>query len=156
MIIVSPSGEAAKVQLEQDILDPQDRPQQGLDKIQELITDMGDAIWDGKSPQEILRAWVHSASDYGRFENNLSAQDSSTQFPVIHFAPALMLRKRSQGNFALMFERIVKQLEEGNGSIPSGVTGLISLEDSHNDGFEGSVASSGIQDNEVIVIFYFF
>ncbi|MFH1141979.1 MAG: hypothetical protein V1724_10065 [Chloroflexota bacterium] len=105
VIIVSPSGEGAKVTLEQDMLDPQDRPQQGLDSIHKLITDMGDAIWDGKSPQEILQTWVNSVPGQSGFVNSLLPQESTTQFPVVHFAPALMLRKRSQGNFAQMFER---------------------------------------------------
>ncbi|MBI2172029.1 MAG: AAA family ATPase [Chloroflexi bacterium] len=149
VITAIPSAEGAKVRLEQDMLDPQDRPQQGLDRIQGLITDMGDAIWDGKSPQEILQTWVNSVPGQSGFVNSLLPQESTTQFPVVHFAPALMLRKRSQGNLALMFERIAKQLEEGNGSIPSGVAGLVSLETPHIGDSRGSVASDNSQDNEV-------
>jgi hypothetical protein len=149
VITVFPSAEGANVKLEQDMLDPQDRPQQGLDTIQNSITEMGDAIWDGTSPQDILKAWVHSASDNGKFENSLSPQESTTPFPVVHFAPALVLRKRSEGNFALMFERIVKQLEEGTGNIPTGVAGLVSLDAPHIDDSGESVASGDSQDNEI-------
>ncbi|MFH1141423.1 MAG: AAA domain-containing protein, partial [Chloroflexota bacterium] len=47
-----------------------------------------------------------------------------------------------------MFERIVKQLEEGTGSIPSGVAGLISLDARIADS-EASVAASGSLDKEI-------
>jgi very-short-patch-repair endonuclease len=149
VISVFPSAEGAKVKLEQDMLDPQDRPQQGLDTIQNSITEMGDAIWDGTSPQEILQTWVNSVPGQGRFSNSLSPQDSTTPSPIVHFAPALVLRKRSEGNFALMFERIVNQLEEGIGNIPTGVVGLVSLGAPQIYDSGGSVVSGDSQDSQV-------
>ncbi len=147
VITVIPSAEGAGVRLEQDMLEPQDRPQQGIQDIQELITGMGDALWDGTVAQEVLQTWINSTPSRGQFANNLTPQVGVSDYPVVHFAPALILRRRSEGNFAAVFEKIVKQLEEGNERIPSGVLGLLSDDASGFDPIPSAPTSNG--DSEI-------
>lgn len=129
MITISPAGEGAKPTLEQDMLEPQDRPspeEQGA--AERELEGIGDAIWDRVRIHAILKAWVHAASSRGQYDDALNPPKEASPDPHIHFAPALILRKRTERSLLRMFQEITQQLREGL-PIPIGVQRLVKIID---------------------------
>jgi len=61
----------------------------------------------------------------GKFEQDLERPVSTSTTPVIHLAPAIILRKRSQRGFIRLLEDIETAIEEG-GAIPDGIKSIVS------------------------------
>ena len=146
-LTVTPAGEGARPSLEQDMLDPQHRPDpQLLRSIEETLEQIGDSIWSGGPLDGLLKSWVNSTSADGEYSAALERPASAGNNPVVHFAPALILRQRTERSFIRAFEDIITQLEAGE-PVPAGVTRFISVsEDQGRDamaGQEGNRASAG-------------
>ena len=146
-LTVTPAGEGARPSLEQDMLDPQYRPApQLLRSMEETLEQIGDSIWAAGPLDGLLRGWVNSASAEGEYSTALKRPASAGNNPVVHFAPALILRRRTERSFIRAFEDIITQLEAGE-PVPEGVARFISVsEDQGRDaptGQDGDGAAAG-------------
>ncbi len=137
-LTVTPAGEGAHPTLEQDMLDPQHLPEpQLLHSIEETLEQIGDSIWAVGPLDGLLESWVNSTSAAGEYSEALERPASAGNHPVVHFAPALILRRRTERSFIRAFEDIITQLEAGE-PIPEGVSRFISVsEDQGHDALEG-------------------
>lgn len=143
-LTVTPAGEGAHPSLEQDMLDPQYRPDpQLLRSIEETLDQIGDSIWAVGPLDGVLKSWVNSASAEGEYSEALERPASAGNNPVVHFAPALILRRRTERSFIRAFEDIITQLEAGE-PIPEGVSRFINVsEDQGQDAPEGQGRHGG-------------
>ena len=134
-LTVTPAGEGARPSLEQDMLDPQYRPDpELLRSIEETLEAIGDSLWAAGPLDGLLKSWVHSASAEGEYSEALTRPASAGNSPVVHLAPALILRRRTERSFIRAFEDIITQLEAGE-PVPEGVSRFISVSESqHHDG----------------------
>ncbi len=129
VIRVGPAGEGAKPTLEQDMLEPQERPDPAeQNAIERQVEDLGDTVWDSARIQSALKGWIHALSPRGEFDESLIPQTSVGPDPKIHLAPALILRKRTERNLIRVFRSIIQRLRDG-GPIPEGVRRLVSIMD---------------------------
>jgi hypothetical protein len=129
VITFSPAGEGAKPTLEQDMLDPQERPDPvEQNSINRQVEEIGDALWDGIQIQVALKAWVNAISSYGEFDNILTPSMEVGRNPKIHLAPAVILRKRTERSLLRVLQEIIEQLRSGH-PIPLGVERLVKIVD---------------------------
>lgn len=126
VITIGPAGGGANLTLEQDMLEPNEQPNPSeLAGIDSLVNDASEAIWDNTLIEPVLKGWVHSVSYHGKYEENIEKQTACTDIPTIHFAPALILRKRTEKSYIKIFKEIEQQLLESDSEIPFGVLNLI-------------------------------
>lgn len=127
VIAIGPAGEDAKVEIEQDMLDPTFRPDPDeLRSLEAQTADVGDRIWEPAPIDAILAGWVHAASSRGTYAEILDAPDRAQSEPRVHLAPALILRRRTERSFLKAFEEIIRQINDG-APIPSGVGRFVTV-----------------------------
>ena len=135
---VTPAGEGARPSLEQDMLDPQHRPDpHELRSIEDSLEMVGGSLWAAGPLDGLLMSWVHSTSAEGKYGPSLDRPERSASAPVVHLAPALILRRRNERSFIRAFQEIVEQLKDGE-SVPEGVSRFIGVSE---DGQYGDISS---------------
>ncbi len=139
-LAVIPAGEGARPSLEQDMLEPTYRPDpHELRAMENELEKIGDSVWDVGPLDGLLKSWVNSTSAGGEYSAALDPPERSGQTPVVHLAPALLLRRRTERSFIRAFEDIIAQIEAGE-PVPKGVSPFISV---HEDQARGDIASKG-------------
>ena len=129
ILTVGPGGEGAKLALEQDMLEVNERPPAAeLAVIEQKVASIGDAVWPPEQLCDALRSWVHAASARGQFDSALTRQQRCDSDPRVNLAPALILRKRPERSLLRVFKEIVEQLRKG-GEVPDGVKRLVMVMD---------------------------
>ncbi len=144
VITVGPPPDGAHLSLEQDMLEPQDRPLPDLqNRIQQEFSDIGDGIWEGPGLATALNAYFQQLSPESAMDMALEPQDGTTDRtrPRMNLAPALLVRQRSDRNLVRIFAEIAEQMNQG-GLIPVGVEKLVSIRDDHQASGENSESES--------------
>ena len=142
-LTVTPAGEGAHPSLEQDMLDPQHRPDpQELRSIEDALENISESLWATGPLDGLLKSWVHSASAEGVYCSALDRPQRPGPAPVVHLAPALILRRRTERSFISAFEEIIKELEAGK-PVPEGVSRFISVSEDHTGGRVTSESGNG-------------
>ena len=85
--------------------------------------------WNREEIHAILRSWIQSMRADGIYSDSPIPTNECTTKPTVTFAPALILRKRTQRSQVQCFTNIVEQIKKG-GKIPSGVSLLCEVSDS--------------------------
>jgi len=139
VISIGPAAEGAKLRLEQEMIDPQYRPNpEVINKINKECEEIGDNLADLNKISSILKRWVNSVSSNGTFEDTLIASQTVSTNPIVSFAPALILRKRTERSFVQIFSNIIELLES-NAPLPPGVMRLITnADETLSDGLENN------------------
>ncbi len=149
---LGPSLEDGSLRLEQEMLELADRPSGAeLDCINSHVSSISEITWRKLDVESVLREWLHSASPRGQYYDTLDVPDSLGADPVIHFAPAVILRERTERNFVRVFDDIINQLTTGS-EVPLGVERLVSIvDDSHasTDTVTGATESYRNGDTEI-------
>lgn len=118
---VKPAVDGEHVEVELDMLDIQDHPQNIRQLIESGKESIGADFWNRFDVDSVLSAVANSLADSGQGEylrDNLRPEASSkSQKPVIEFAPALILRKRSSKGLEQLLASIKEQVENG-GEVP--------------------------------------
>lgn len=143
VITLGPAGEGAKPTLEQDMLEPQERPDAiEQNAIERQVAEIGDALWDGSQVPVVLKAWVHAVSPRGQSDETLIPQSELGSDPRINLAPAVILRKRTERSMLRVFQEIIEQLRSGQ-PVPVGVRRLVGiLDDADNNADEQADSST--------------
>lgn len=131
VITVGLPAEGARLTLEQEMLEPQDRPLPDLqNRIQQELSDIGDGMWAGPGLATALNAYFQQLTSESSLDMALEPQDGTADRtrPRMHLAPGLLVRQRSDRNLVRVFAEIAEQLTQG-GSIPVGVEKLVSIRD---------------------------
>ena len=142
-ISLGPAADGPKPALEQDMLEPQERPDSVEQAaIEQQVEEIGDAIWDGVRVPTALKSWVRAVSPHGEYQESLDPPSAVTSHPHVNFGAALILRRRTDQKFIKVYQEIIRQLKAGQ-EIPVGVRRLVSIIDDRNyrssDG-EGAVS----------------
>jgi len=141
VIALVPAGEGVKLTLEQDMLEPGERLDTAEQNVIDAqITEIGDALWGGVGMQTILEGWIHALSPRGQYCNALNHPNGAVSSdPVVHLAPAVILRKRTERSLLRVYEEIIEELQSGQ-TVPVGVKRLVTIMDD----------ASSTQDRDVI------
>ncbi|NYH77612.1 very-short-patch-repair endonuclease [Actinopolyspora biskrensis] len=78
---------------------------------------------DRAEPADVIRRFVHTLDADGQYHDE-DTPSQAQPYPVATFAPAIVLRKRSQRGIVRIFDSITEQLAE-NGTVPAGVRPLV-------------------------------
>ena len=154
VIRVQPPGEGARLRVEDDMLEAELRPDRAhYDMAEMQLEEIGDDIWDKEQMHTALRAWVGALSPDSKWSDGLGAKGCVANDPTMSFAPALILRKRSQTGMVRIYNELIGQLSNDVTEIPELWRGLI--EDA-GDGASGGALGrkdqgrdSALKDSEV-------
>ena len=117
--IVRPHTEGAKLRPELDMLDIEEQPARAEETAKSSLTQAEDDPWEKGCIEGVLQALVHSINALGDYDDSLEAKSiRASEKPVVEYAPALILRKRSVRGLTETLKRIKERIEMGQG-IPS-------------------------------------
>lgn len=106
------AGDGAKTTLEQDMLDAQDRVSpEVVAQLQEYLQAQGDQIWAGDVLRQILSTWINAVSNRGLYSNSIEPPKRLTDAPIVHWAPALILRERNKRSLVATYDTILGQID---------------------------------------------
>ena len=139
-LTVSYPADGPKPTLEQDMLDISDTPPVDVQTIiGHQIAGLADDVWNVPVVEAAARSWVQSVSADGVYDSALSSPPTSHSKPNVTFAPALILRKRTERGFIKLFTEISNAIMNGS-EIPLGILRTVDIVDetatanNHTDG----------------------
>ena len=126
---ITPLTEGAKPRLELDMLNPEEQPTRREEKTAiSYLEEAEDDPWKKNCIESALRTLVNSidaqGTYHGSLEKSTTAHDSAK--PIVNYAPALILRKRSTKGLIETLAEIKRQVENG-GDIPGEFAGLAEI-----------------------------
>jgi len=155
VIFLGPAGEGAKPTLEQDMLEPQERPNPAEQTaIEHQVGEIGDALWDGVQIHAVLKAWVHAVSSRGQYDEVLIPDKEVGPDPRIRLAPAVILRKRTERSLLRLFQEIIQQMRDGH-PVPIGIRRLVTIMDDSGASFGGDGEENKPPSASIIEEIYF-
>jgi very-short-patch-repair endonuclease len=111
---VRPHTEGAKLRPELDMLDIEEQPARAEETAKSSLTSAEDDPWEKGCIEGVLQALVHSISSQGDYDDSLDARSiRASAKPVVEYAPALILRKRSAKGLTETLKRIKERIEQG-------------------------------------------
>lgn len=146
---VRPMIDGSNIRIELDMLELE---QQQLLQTEELKTELQSAEvnpWRDNVIQNVLKNISHSIHHNGQFidtgqPNNIVFKEN----PIIEFAPALILRKRSSSGLVAILDDIKKSIQDGV-DIPSQFCDLAEISKAHKSNIFQHVNSNIIHEEEV-------
>ena len=93
--------------------------------VEAQLEEIGDEIWDRAQMHAALRAWAGALNADSQWSESLGAQSGTANNPTMSFAPALILRKRTQTGMVRIYEDLIAQLSADAVEVPSLWGGLI-------------------------------
>ncbi len=128
---------------EQDMLNPQDQADpKVLNSIQARLEENSDSLWSAGPIDGLLQSWVHSIHAEGQYYDRLAIPEQSNSTPIVHLAPALILRPRNEQSRVRAFSDILEYLETHD-LVPVGVKHFVGASDTQP--YETSVgAKTGV------------
>lgn len=129
VIAVHSAPNGSVISVEDDMLHTEERPQPS-EKIQldANAKEVAGEFWNQAVISGLATSFVNALQyqveggiqNDGKFELNIERPKMTTQAPLIHLAPAVILRKRSQRGFIRLLEEIEEKID-GGGEIPEGI-----------------------------------
>lgn len=112
-----PSIDDDQVEVEFDMLDIEAQPLNAKQLAEEGRKSLSDNVWDRPAVDSLLNAVANSLADSGQgeyYQDRLEPKNEvATVKPIVEYAPAIILRKRSLRGLEYMLARMRKQIEEG-------------------------------------------
>jgi len=125
--VVRPHPEGANVRPELDMLDIEEQPARAEETAKSSLANAADDPWEKSCIEWVLKALVHSINPDGEYRDTLEAKsERGTTKPIVEYAPALILRKRSVRGLTETLKRIKERIEKGE-LIPSEFADLAEL-----------------------------
>jgi superfamily I DNA and/or RNA helicase/very-short-patch-repair endonuclease len=128
---VRPHTDGAKPRCEFDMLDIDDYPSD-VNKIQKYFDSAKDNPWDKGCIEGVLKVFAHSLDEHGEYYDSLEIKGFNPQKkPIIVYAPALILRKRSEKGLAEVLKKIKEQINTTS-KIPKNFAALAEIHPSND------------------------
>ncbi len=111
---VRPHTEGARLRPELNMLDIADQPAHAEETAKASLGAAEDDPWESGSIEGVLQALVHSISSQGDYDGSLQrAKIRASAKPIVEYAPALILRKRSARGLTETLKQIGERIEDG-------------------------------------------
>ncbi len=115
---IRPNPDGDNLCPELDMLDIEEQPVQAEETARESLKNAADDPWNKDCVEGVLKALVHSISPQGEYNERLERKKAEfTEKPLVEFAPALILRKRSVKGLTDILKSIKERIKNG-GDIP--------------------------------------
>jgi len=116
---VRPHTEGTKLRPELDMLDIEEQPARAEETAKGSLVAAEDDPWEKGCVEGVLQSLVHSINSQGDYDDSLEAKNiRASAKPIVEYAPALILRKRSAKGLTETLKRIKEQIEHGE-NIPN-------------------------------------
>jgi AAA domain len=126
IIQLNGAAEGTQLKIEDDMLDAELRPgREHYATIGEQLSNIGDDIWDRASIFSALKSWAVALHPDSEWSSDLKIPIGSENKPVVSFAPALVMRKRTQVGMVRIYDALIDRLNRNAGEVPSGWRGLV-------------------------------
>lgn len=145
VISIDAAADGARPSLEQEMLEPQDRPHSEFQNaIVRELEEIGDELWSMPKLTTLITAYFQQLSPEGTLDLTLNPQDGGPNHakPEMHFAPAVIVRRRTDRNLVRIFQEICRQISSG-GDIPQGVQRLVEIHDDCAGNQESALQDTG-------------
>jgi very-short-patch-repair endonuclease len=127
-----PHTEGARLRLELGMLDVEEQPVRAEETAKASLAEADDDPWDRNCVDGVLESLVHSINPQGVYDGSLETKGNrASTKPVVEYAPALILRKRSDKGLTETLKRIREQIESG-GQVPSEFADLAEIHPQDN------------------------
>lgn len=147
MLTVEPGSDGIRLSLEQDMLEADERPLNELqDACKRQVEEVAEMPWPSSTVESPLRAYAQALNGRGSYDGSLISPTILPQDPVVTFAPAIILRKRTARSLVKLLDDIARQLDAG-GDVPFGVRRLCEIVG--EGGGDGAESADGQTDDEV-------
>jgi AAA domain len=124
------AAEGAQLRIEDDMLDAELRPDRGhYASVGEQLSVIGDDVWDRPIMFTALKSWAAALHADSEWSPDLKMAISGENKPTVSFAPALIMRKRSQMGMVRIYDALIDRLSRETEEVPSGWKGLVDDED---------------------------
>jgi len=111
---VRPHTEGSKLRPELDMLDIEEQPARTEETAKVSLAAAEDDPWEMGCVEGVLQALVHSINPPGDYDDSLEASNiRASAKPIVEYAPALILRKRSAKGLTETLKRIKELIEQG-------------------------------------------
>jgi very-short-patch-repair endonuclease len=136
IIQLNAAADGVQLKIEDDMLDAELRPgREHYATVGEQLSAIGDDVWDRASTFTALKSWAAALHPDSEWSPDLKIPIGSENKPVVSFAPALVMRKRTQAGMVRIYDSLIDRLSRNAGEVPSGWSGLVDDED-HQGLFE--------------------
>jgi very-short-patch-repair endonuclease len=127
-IQVDCGADGAQLKIEDDMLDAELRPARGhYAAVVEQLNALGDDVWN-RSIVMALKSWAAALHPDSEWSADLKMAAAGENKPVVSFAPALILRRRTQVGMIRIYDALIDRLSRKTEAVPSGWLGLIDVE----------------------------
>ncbi|MHB8159292.1 MAG: AAA domain-containing protein [Thermoleophilia bacterium] len=131
LIVLENAPDGAQLKIEDDMLEAELRPERShYDNVEEQLSTISDDIWDRASMFTALKSWAGALHPDSQWSPELMSVADFDSKPTVSFAPALILRKRTQVGMVRIYDALIDRLSNDTEEIPAGWGGLI---DDEND-----------------------
>jgi hypothetical protein len=138
------AADGAQLRIEDDMLEAELRPERGhYAALEQQLKAIDDKIWDRPTMSRAIKSWAEALHADSEWWPDLQPAIGAADKPAASFAPALILRKRTQAGMVRIYDTIIHQLSGDPEEVPPGWSGLIDDEDDHDDPEPSSVAGGG-------------
>jgi very-short-patch-repair endonuclease/16S rRNA G527 N7-methylase RsmG len=154
LIQVIPSAEGIKPEIEQDMLELEDRlDNKAMEPIKERMSTLHEDLWNKDLLDSILRSFVQSVSANGSYAADVKhSTRNSSKDPAVSFSPALLLRKRNEKGFQQACNTIIENTSNGSMETPLGISRIFNEIDDYKEG-ESTSPSQNIENNDSEIYF---
>ena len=129
-IALGPSSEGLHFVLEQDMLEVDEQPKPSdASSVRGSLEEVDGSFWRDESLHVVLRSWVNSVASTGEYRESSGHPAQITDILSVSWAPAIILRKRTDRPILDVYDRILTLIDDGE-AIPPGVEALVSADES--------------------------
>lgn len=148
ILSLRPTASGIEPQLEDDMLDPTQRPPSRVrDHVIEQLSKI-DTLWGSDQLHDLLKEYAQALSADALYDHSNVMPKSSFITPVMVFAPCLILRKRGNEGLIGLLDEIIKYIEDG-AEIPPAVLQQILITQKHKNEHNSSSEDSFSEDEEI-------
>jgi hypothetical protein len=95
------------------MLETSDRPGvSDLQAIVQMVDELNGNPWDGPALEAIFKSFSNGISTKSLYENSVTKPSLISEAPQLHFAPSLILRRRTRRTFVDYYQGIIDQIME--------------------------------------------
>lgn len=142
LIRIESAADGSQLRIEDDMLEAELRPERGqYEGVTAQLTDIGDDVWDRARTFIALKSWGAALHADTQWSPELKPPVRGDGKPMLTFAPALILRKRTHVGMVRVYEALINRLTATPEELPPGWRGLISDEAIEHEASEaGAIA----------------
>lgn len=142
VITLAGDSSGARLRIEDDMLDT--RPDRShYENVSAQLDAIGDEIWDRARLFTALKSWAGAIHADAEWSPELRPSVGLPNRPAISFAPALILRRRTQAGMIRVYDSMIRQLAEAGADVPNGWSSLVEDGDDQDHADEMPPAEEG-------------